>query len=214
MKTDDLIDLLANQLDEPEHSGVSHRFVVALLVGLFAALTLMAMLLGLRLNTVQLAHSPFFWARLAFPCALGTAALGLTLRLSRPGLVIRRQDWGAVILPVLLAWVIGGAFVAWAPAEDRLPLLLGHSWKVCPIFITGLSVPAFAALIWAVRGLAPVRLRLTGAAAGLLAGTVATIVYGLHCPELSPSFWSVWYLLGMMTPGAIGAAFGPRLLRW
>jgi hypothetical protein len=64
------------------------------------------------------------------------------------------------------------------------------------------------------RSLAPTRLRLAGAAAGLLASSVATIVYCLHCPEMSPAFWGVWYAMGMVMPALIGAWLGPRLLRW
>jgi len=77
-----------------------------------------------------------------------------------------------------------------------------------------LSIPTFACVFWAIRGLAPTRLRLAGAAGGLLAGSIATLVYSLHCPEMSVAFWAVWYVLGMLIPTAVGAVLGPRLLRW
>jgi hypothetical protein len=93
-------------------------------------------------------------------------------------------------------------------------LLLGHTWRVCPILIALLSTPTFVAMLWAVRGMAPVRPRVTGAAVGLLAGATATVAYCLHCPEMSPAFWSTWYLLGMAIPATIGALIGPRALRW
>jgi hypothetical protein len=31
---------------------------------------------------------------------------------------------------------------------------------------------------------------------------------------MSPAFWSVWYVIGMLLPAAVGAWLGPRLLRW
>lgn len=64
------------------------------------------------------------------------------------------------------------------------------------------------------RGLAPTRLRLAGAAAGFAAGSLGALVYSLHCPELAAPFLAIWYLLGMLIPTAIGAWLGPRLLRW
>jgi hypothetical protein len=64
------------------------------------------------------------------------------------------------------------------------------------------------------RQLAPTRLRLAGAGAGLLAGALGATVYGLHCPETGAAFVATWYSLGVATWAAIGAALGPRLLRW
>ncbi len=77
-----------------------------------------------------------------------------------------------------------------------------------------LSLPVFAGTLWAMRGLAPVQPVRAGAAAGLLAGAVGALIYALHCPEMEAPFLGSWYLLGMLIPGAAGAALGPRLLRW
>ena len=64
------------------------------------------------------------------------------------------------------------------------------------------------------KGLAPTRLALAGAAAGLLAGAGGALIYALHCPEMAAPFLAIWYLLGMLIPTAVGALLGPRLLRW
>ena len=64
------------------------------------------------------------------------------------------------------------------------------------------------------KELAPTRLRLAGATAGLAAGSAAALVYCLHCPELAAPFVGFWYVLGMLIPAAAGALIGPRLLRW
>jgi hypothetical protein len=77
-----------------------------------------------------------------------------------------------------------------------------------------LSAPVFAGVLWAMKGLAPTRLRLAGVAAGLLSGAVGALVYSLHCPELAAPFLGFWYLLGTLIPTAVGALLGPRLLRW
>jgi hypothetical protein len=68
--------------------------------------------------------------------------------------------------------------------------------------------------MWAMRELAPTRLRLAGAGTGLLAGSLGALVYSLHCPESAAPFIAFWYLLGMLIPTALGALLGPRLLRW
>ena len=120
----------------------------------------------------------------------------------------------ALAVPVAAIWSLAiYALMAAAPGE-RTALLLGKTWAVCPFLIAMLSVPGFIAACGAMRGLAPTRPALAGAAAGLLAGAVATAVYALHCPEMAAPFLATWYLLGMLIPTAIGAALGPHLLRW
>ena len=77
-----------------------------------------------------------------------------------------------------------------------------------------LALPIFAGLLWSFRRLAPTRLRLTGATAGLAAGAWAATLYCLHCPESSALFVLTWYTLGMGLAAIAGALLGPRLLRW
>jgi hypothetical protein len=77
-----------------------------------------------------------------------------------------------------------------------------------------LSLPALAAALWALRGLAPTRPRAAGLAAGLLAGGLGAAGYALSCTELSPAFVAVWYSLGIALAGGLGASLGPWALRW
>ena len=144
---------------------------------------------------------------------IGAGALWLVLRLSRPGVPIGAR-WSVLAAPVAVAWTGMALVLARVSADDRVALLMGHTWRVCPILIALLSTPTFIAMLWAVRQMAPVRPRATGAAVGLLAGATAAVAYCLHCPEMAPPFWATWYLLGMAIPAAIGALVGPRLLRW
>jgi len=156
---------------------------------------------------------PMFWIKLAFPSALAVGAMLVLRRLMRPGLRVG-ATWAGIALPSLAIWT-GGALVLFSsPAAQRLPLLMGSTWRSCPFNIALLSVPLFIGIFWAVRGMAPTRLRLTGAVAGLLAGAVATMVYCLHCPEMEAPFWGLWYFLGMLVPAFAGLLLGPRLLRW
>jgi hypothetical protein len=154
-----------------------------------------------------------FWVKWGFVGALLVAGAVLVVRLARPA-----QSWrpafSVVALVPLALWALAAAVLLQAPAEQRVELMLGSSWRQCPLYIALLSLPAFVLLMGVVRTLAPTRLRLAGAATGLLAGTLGTLVYLLHCPEYAAPFLAIWYLLGMLIPAAVGALIGPRLLRW
>jgi hypothetical protein len=109
---------------------------------------------------------------------------------------------------------LGVAMLLATPSGERVAAVLGESWSRCPWRVFALSLPALAGALWAVRGLAPTRLRAAGAAAGLLAGAVGAFGYALSCPETSPAFVALWYPLGMAVTAALGALLGPRVLRW
>ncbi|MCW3147705.1 DUF1109 domain-containing protein [Stutzerimonas stutzeri] len=213
MKTDDLIALLASEVAPVDRHVVAKRFATALLCGLAGALLLIVTAYGIRADLAVIATTPLFWAKLALPATLLAGALLLTTRLARPGTRVGRS-WALLAAPVVIVWVAALAILIAAPADARMPLLLGDTWRECLANITLLSIPAFIAAFWALRGLAPTRPRLAGGAAGLLAGSVAALAYSLHCPEMAVPFWALWYLLGMWLPGVLGALLGPRLLRW
>lgn len=135
------------------------------------------------------------------------------MRLARPG---RRLGHAAEALLVSVGaiWLLALASLLAAAPGGRLALVLGETWAECPLNIAMLSVPAFAAAFWAMRGLAPTRPALAGAFSGLVAGALGALVYCLHCPEMAPPFLGTWYVLGMALPALAGALAGPRLLRW
>jgi hypothetical protein len=213
MKTEDLISLLATGAAPVERHVVARRFAPALIAGGLGSTLLMALVFGVRPDLAAVAATPAFWLKLALPFFLALGALAATARLARPG-VAPGLTWAAMAWPVVAVWLGAIALVAFAPPGARLALVMGQTWKVCPANIALLSVPSFIAVFWALRGLAPTRLRLAGFTGGLLASATATLAYSLHCPEMEMSFWAVWYLLGMAIPAGIGAWFGPRLLRW
>jgi hypothetical protein len=105
-------------------------------------------------------------------------------------------------------------FLGELAAHLRSWLIFGHTARVCPFLISMIALPVFVALVWVLRGLAPTRLRLTGAVAGFAAGALGALAYSLHCPELAAPFIGIWYLLGMTICAILGAWAGPRLLRW
>ncbi len=213
MKTDELIALLAAGADAVEPGAARRRFALALLGGGLGSLGLLALTIGFNPDLARMPREPMFWTKLAYVLALAAAAAGVAARLARPGARAARLA-GALAVPLLAMWLLAVYALAGAAPAERDALVFGATWRSCAFNIATLSIPLFAALLWAVKGLAPTRLALAGGAAGLLAGTTASVVYSLHCPELGAPFLGIWYPLGMLIPAALGALAGPRLLRW
>lgn len=213
MKTDELISLLATSAGAVEPHAAARRYAIALGCGVLGAALLMAMLLGVRHDIAKAVLLPMFWVKIAFVAGLVVASLLAVLRLSRPGARLSGLP-GVLAAPVLAMWVLAAAELMTADPARRAGLFFGETWNSCPFLIATLSVPAFVAVIWAMKGLAPTRLRLAGAAAGFVSGATGTLVYCVHCPEMAAPFLGFWYLLGMLIPTAVGALLGNRLLRW
>lgn len=213
MKTDELVELLGSAAAPVSARRADQRF--ALLLAGAAVLSLACMLawLGPREDWRQALVLPGFWLKLAYPFSLALAACVLLHRLGLPG---RRLGWAPAALAALPLAVCALAAASWAAAPDgeRLGLLLGDTWWFCPLAIAALSVPAAVLAFGALRSLAPTRLRLAGAAAGLFAGAAAASAYALYCPERGLPFLAAWYLLGMLLPAGAGALLGRRLLAW
>lgn len=213
MRTDELIGLLAQDAEPVAQHAIEQRFAVAALAGLAGATVLMLALFGLRPDLAQTLAQPMFWGKLLFAAALALAGVALLRRLARPGLGLG-HSLALLALPPVVLWALAALVLGQAAPAERMALVLGSTWRSCPFNIALLSLPGFAALLWAMRQAAPTRLRLAGACAGLLAGALATLAYALHCPEMQAPFLAVWYVLGIALPTALGALIGPRVLRW
>jgi hypothetical protein len=213
MQTEKLIDLLARDPAPVARATQRRRLAVALVAGGAGALVLMLGYLGIRPDIAAAARTPMFWVKLALPLSLLGIAILATARLARPGVRLGGASV-ATLVPIALIWILAAVVILGAPPGDRTAMLLGKTWKVCPFNIAVLSIPAFVAAFWVMKGMAPTRPRVAGAFAGLFAGAVGAAIYCLHCPEMAPPFLGTWYLLGMAIPTAAGALTGPRLLRW
>lgn len=213
MKTDQLVSLLATGATPVRRGATTRRLGLALAFAVPVALALMLTLWGVRSDLTLAMLWPMFWVKQLFPAVFAVAAWLAVHRLARPGARVRGA-WLGLALPVVALWALGLAAWFGAPEGARAPLLWGQTWRTCGISILALSLPAFVAAFWALKGLAPTRPALAGAAAGALAAGVGATVYAVHCPELTAPFLAVWYVLGMTLPVLAGAALGPRLLRW
>ncbi len=213
MKTDDLIAVLSRQAEAVDPRAPVRRLLLASLLGVAAALPLMLWRLGVNPDLATDMQVPMFWIKWGFVAVVAGASAVLVARLARPGVDARRAAQ-AVVAPLVALWGLAAVVLLAAAPAERMPLVMGSSWSSCPLNIVMLSLPAFVLLLAAMRTLAPTRLRLAGAATGLFAGALGTLAYLLHCPELAAPFLAIWYVLGMAIPAVIGAAIGPRILRW
>jgi hypothetical protein len=211
MKTTELIDLLASGAGPAPRWIAARRLAPAMALGLLASAGSALVVLGPIPGGLWV--EPGLWLKLGYAAALAGGAAWLAVRLGRPA-----APTGVPRLVLLLAVaamaLLGVLAVFGAPAGGRLAAVLGHSWARCPFNVLALSLPALAGALWALRGLAPTRPAAAGLAAGLLAGGLGALGYALSCTELSLAFVAVWYSLGIALTGGLGAAVGPRVLRW
>ncbi|HET6377771.1 MAG TPA: DUF1109 domain-containing protein [Methylocella sp.] len=137
----------------------------------------------------------------------------MALRLVKPGASVRRHVLRLAIVPVLLAGAILVELIAVPPALWAQKLT-GTDALVCLASIPFLAALPLCAALLAMRQGAPEHPRLAGAAAGLFAGAIGALLYATHCPNDSPLYVAVWYLLAIGIVVNAGAAAGGRLLRW
>ncbi len=212
MNTDDFIAMLATGAEPVQPHVPERRMAQAMAMSLPLAFLIM-LHFGVRPDLLQVLGDPMLWVKFAFPGAMGVISLLLVLRLARPGMDTGHLATG-LTAPALAMCLLAAVVLVNAAPADRSALVLGTTWQVCTINIALISVPVFIGSFWALKGLAPTRLALAGASAGLLAGAAGAFVYAIHCPELDAPFLLIWNGLGMLVPAALGAALGPRLLRW
>lgn len=211
MKTEQLIRVLAAGAGPAPTNRVPARIALALAGGVVASTIACSVTLGV--NTTLSTMPPGLVAKLAYVVGVLAVATWWLDRVARPA-ARWHQAAGALALVVALMATWAGIAVTLASPDAKNAVLLGQSWSSCPWRVASLSLPACALAVWALRGLAPTRLRLAGFVAGLFSGSVGALGYALFCPESSPAFVAIWYSLGMVAPAAAGALLGPRLLRW
>jgi len=212
MRTDELIAALAEDAGSVRAVNPWRRCALAALAGAAVAAVILVAWLGLRPMGEAMVN-PSFWMKAAYTSALALGALAVAARLARPG---GRAGRGLLLLAAPLAAIVALAVIqaAVTPMPERAAIWLGVTWTLCPWRILALSIPVYAAVVLALRRLAPTEPVRAGAAAGLLAGAVGATVYGFYCRESAPAFVAVWYTAGVALSAALGALTGGRLLRW
>jgi hypothetical protein len=212
VKTDQLIAFLASSAAPVSPRG-GKRFPAWMAVAAMASFAAMLVTVGPRPDWQSAIGQPMLWMKLAFPASLAMASFVALRRLGHPGMRLGAAPL-ALAVPLVAMWLVAGPMLLNASASARHDLVMGSSSWQCLVGIALLSIPALVLGFFAVNRLAPTRLALSGAVAGLFAGSAGAFAYALYCPEMQPPFLAVWYALGMLVPAGVGAWLGPRWLRW
>lgn len=212
MKTEHLINAIAAD-GAARRPSISARLAVALAVGGFVAGALFVAGLGVRPDIAVAIQTWRFVAKVAIVLVCFVAALWVAMQLTRP-----EADQGrvlaALLLPaVMLVLAVGGELAA-SGGNAWWTRAVGTNSRLCLTAITLLSVAPLVSLLVAMRAGAPRSPGIAGAAAGLLAGSLAATLYALHCFDDSPLFVAFWYVPAIALVMLAGAAAGSRALRW
>jgi len=212
MKTAELIAILADDLKPARRGMVGRWLLLGLILGTAMSTALMMATIGPRPDLHAAMQLKAFWVKFIYTLALAGLGFVILARQARAGQDSRKL--AMMLAAPVAALMVLAAIQLSAPYADTAELVMDSTWLVCPWLILMLSVPLTLCLLLVMRRLAPTRLAMAGAAAGLLSGAIAATIYGFHCPEMAAPFLLVWYTLGIAFSAAFGAFLGPRLLAW
>jgi hypothetical protein len=211
VKTDHLIDMLARGVEPAERPRWVRRLALTLVVGLLAAVLIVALWIGVRPD-LGAARMPVMMKAM-FSAAAAAMILPIAVRLMKPG---RPLGWriGAVLLFVGVCAVATVVALMGEAPEARMQAWMGGGFPWCVVIVPVLAAPTAAGLLWLMRSFAPTRLTLAGAAIGALSGGIGAMAYAMYCPVDSVAFVMTWYVIAIALCAALGAVVGARILRW
>jgi len=211
VKTDDLIGALAE--DAPVAWRFGRAFWLATGAGVLIAAALFFAGIGVRPDIAQAAGTMRFDFKFVVTLTLAATALGLALRMARPGVPLGRWAWALAAVPILLGTAVLAELVM-MPSDSWGARLVGSNARLCLTLIPLLAIGPLACLIVALRQGAPRRPGLAGAVAGLAASGIAATFYAANCTDDSPLFVAFWYPIATGIVVLAGWLAGSRWLRW
>ncbi len=211
--TDDLIARLAADLKPVRRTAMQRLLLGAVMLSGIIAILSMNMWLGMRPDMDTAPGTMMFWSKFTYTLAIAVFGFCATLVLARPD---GRTRWPWLAALALLGLLLIGAVFQLTRAEpgEMMPLIVGGTSLVCPWRIVVLSLPVLFAAIFVLRRLAPANPTLAGFAAGIMAGGTGAWVYSFACAENGMMFVALFYTLGIVLVGGLGALLGRFLLRW
>jgi hypothetical protein len=212
MKTDDLIRLIAADHAAPR-PDLRLRLIAGGLAGAAAAIGVLVFSHGIR---PDLAEAFMTWRLAAkFAVALVLAATGAALGLRLAGPVGSSGDAWPILIPAPLLLAAACIYeLAATPPDAWMRQTMGLHPLACLVSIPLISALPLAGVLWALREGAPAIPAQAGAAAGAMAAGIGAAVYALHCPDDSPLFLAIWYVLAAALVVIAGRTSGAKLLRW
>ena len=211
MKTDDLIDMLANNVEPAEAPRWRLRMLLTLLAGLAIAAILVLTFMHMRPDIGTATWAVLLKA--GFSAAAAATILPLAMRLMRPGAPL---GWRLLAGLIFAGLSLLAALIALMgmPSQARMNAWMGGGFPWCIVLIPIFAAPAAALMVWLARSFAPTRLTLSGAAIGALSGGLGAMAYAMYCPVDSVAFVTTWYVVAIAICAALGAIVGSKLLRW
>jgi len=213
VKTDELIENLSETLSPVPRHAVLLRLAQGVGAGALVSFIVLCAWLGFRPDLSSAVDTSAYWMKFFYTLSLALFAFWATERLARPS---SKAGWpllGLAIVILALTFLSGMQMMHTPPAK-RMPMLMGHSARICPWLIVALSAPIFVGTFWSLRTLAPTRTVLAGAVAGFASGALGAWIYAFRCDETSAPFLLVFFTLGMALVGLAGSLIARRVLRW
>lgn len=211
MKTDDLITRLA--ADTAPRRSPAAMLWVAVAMGIVLAAAAMLLSVGPRPDIATAVDTWRFLVKAVVMLTLAATSLLVLRSAIYPEGMERAPLWSVLAAPVLLAATVV-IELAVLPRGNWGTAAVGTNWASCLILVPAFGLAPLAVALWAIRQGASTRPMLTGFLAGLLAGGIAATAYAAHCPDDSPLFVVLWYPVGILLLGALGAVLGRQVLRW
>jgi hypothetical protein len=147
MKTDDLIAMLATNVEPVDHRQVKRTVGVAIILATTAALAVMLFLFGVRADLNATGALFFLLLKLTFTMALIIPASIYLFRLARPG-GERRVPMTFVAAPFVAILLLAAISLAFAPTSHWDGMIVGDRWLECLLSIPIIAIVPFAVIIW------------------------------------------------------------------
>lgn len=212
MKTENLIAAMAAD-NATRPTPMSRAFTRDLGLGFVVSALFFFAFLGLRRTFFESLDDPRFLFKFVFTATMAATGLILAWRLARPdarpGLA-----WRAVLLAPALILAASLVEMAVVPENQWAARMIGQNAVHCLTFIPVMALAPLAGLFLALKHGAPSDPRRAGAAAAFAASGLAATLYAMSCPDDSPFFVAVWYMIATSIVVVIGWFAGGRLLRW
>jgi hypothetical protein len=213
VNTDDLVRMISTNAEAVAYREPQRMILISAGLGAVTALVAMILFLGVRTDLSELGPWIFVVVKSVFTGAIIGISLANLTRIARPG-GEERVSFALGLVPFGGALLLATASLVMTPLSNWKALIIGEYWLLCLLCIPLNAIVPFAAIIWAMRQLAPTNLMLAGAMAGRTAGGISAFVYSLHCTDDSFPFIALWYSLTIGLCAVLGGLVGRWLLRW
>lgn len=210
LNTDDLINGLSRDAGGAG-SNVHQRLALAFAGGAAVAAVILAVIVKVRPDVLAAFTTLLFVLKMVLVTALAGAAIMLTRAAARPE---AKLPLIALAVPAALVAVGFGIEIATQPAAMLGARLIGRNWAFCLVAIPLMGILPLAGILAALSAGAPTDPARAGALAGLAAGSIAAVLYGLHCTDDSPLFVAAWYSIAIGMLMTLGHQVGKRVLAW